>query len=248
MKTVLAFVVALALLFSVPARAAQDPLIKKYMSATALLFHQQGSGGLKFDCTATAYEKTDVGYLLATAAHCFEGNGPTAAAFVVFDEHSESPYIRAKLLFKDAQTDVAVLGIVTALDIPVIPLGDENLEQVGNEVYNVASPSAIGKVFFRGTISSLRLEPRVREDNMHASIGAQLTAQPGSSGSSVVSPTQGAIIGILVQVYMEDSDVFLTAIVPVSDLKKAINDYKFGKPSAHDETLELIFGSAPTHP
>lgn len=242
MKHVLTFLFALVLLLSSPVRAAQDSLIKKFIEATAILYSQDNESNLHFACTATAFQKTDVGYLMLTAGHCIDKDAN--AYFVSWQENADMPFIRAQVLFRSDTSDLAVLGVVTTLDIPSLPIGDEKLLSEGDTVYNVACPTALSKQFFRGSVTSTTLAARESDG---PTLGLELPAAPGSSGSAVVDPSQGAIVGVLIQIYpvKDVGGSIITAALPATDIKKALSDFKSGKPSKHDEELELIFGPAP---
>lgn len=254
MKTIFLLVV-LALLALVAPNAAEaqtaapvESFTQVLYKATALVYHQDEDGNLQFICTATAFEKTDVGYWLSTAKHCIEGNEEDTY-FVVFNEDAEKPYIKAKLLFEAPDADAAVLGIITVENIPIIRLGDEKLEVLGAPVVNMASPLGLGKLFFRGSIVARKLAKREQsKSDTPDPMVLELPAAGGSSGSAIVSESQQAIIGILVQVYPVPNrgGIIITTAVPVSQLRQAIADFKAGKKKPTKEKPPVILNLFPT--
>lgn len=217
-------------------KEAKQSFTQDFYNATAALYSQDFLGRTTFLCTATAFEKTATGYHLLTAKHC-TASDPNAY-FVVFDEDSLSPYHRATVLFEAGDADVAVLDVVTDLSVPVIPLGDEKLEAVGAPVINVAQPMNLGKLLFHGFIATKRLVPRMDDDQ--DSLGLQLPAAGGSSGSAIVSEGQHAIIGVLVSIFIpKNGGSVLTVAVPVSQVRQAIQDFKDGKVTKREAAPSL---------
>jgi S1-C subfamily serine protease len=196
--------------------------------ATALLYEQDTLGALTFNCTATAFEKTGTTYLALTAKHCVGNEGD--AYFLVFDEDSDTPYVKAKLLFKAPDSDAAVFQFNSDVDMPVIRLGDEKLEALGAPVINMASPMGLGKLFFRGSIAALKLVRREQStSDTKDPIVLELPAAGGSSGSAVCSEFQQAIIGVLVEIYIpKNGGIIATTAVPVSQVREALKQFRAG--------------------
>lgn len=231
MKALLAIILAAASLFtSLPSSAQKPqpatvaaPFAQRLYNATALLYQREAKGGLNFRCTATNFLKTDVGYYAVTAKHCVHSD---EKYFLVFDEDSDRPYIKADVLFTTDDTDVAVLGYFSKENLPVIPLGDEKLESIGSPVVNVSSPLGLGKLYFDGHIAAMTLRDRVQADGVPDPMVLQLPAAGGASGSAVCSPAQEAIIGIVVMIYIPDNGGSIaTTAVPVSQVKRALVEY-----------------------
>lgn len=201
----------------------------KLYQATALLYRRDKSGDLSFSCTATVFEKTDIGYWAVTARHCVKDD--STRYFLVFDEGADAPYVRADVLFISPDTDAAVLGLVTSQDLPVIPLGDERIEPIGAPIVNMASPSGLGKLFFHGFIVSKKLVEREQnKSEIVDPIVLQIPSAGGSSGSAVVSESQKAIVGILVAIYIpQNGGVIATLAVPATQVSKNVADFKAGK-------------------
>jgi hypothetical protein len=228
-----AILVLLAVLFSASCTGQQQQqpaqsFTQDLYNATAALYSQDDHGGTTFRCTATAFEKTPLGYHLLTAKHCTEEK--PNAYFVVFNEDSSSPYQRAVVLFTGDDSDIAVFDVITDLIVPVIPLGDEALESVGAPVINIAMPMNLGKLLFHGFIATKKVAPRVDDANK---IGLQLPVAGGSSGSAIVSEKQHAIIAVLVEMIVpKTGGVVLTLAVPVSQVKEALKEFNDEKVSA----------------
>jgi S1-C subfamily serine protease len=210
-------------------------LAKHVYASTALLYRQTESGGMDMTCTATAFEKTDNGYLFATASHCVGESDSVhervevtkTRFYLTFDEKDDKKFYPAKLVMAGYQPkgdDFSIFSVETDDAITITPLGDEHKDEAGLEVVNVASPNGLGKQIFHGFISSLYVDrPVVENDiNWQGVMLLQIQSGPGSSGSAIVSVKQEAIIGFLVGHFQEN-----TFVMPVSRFnawRKSVED------------------------
>jgi hypothetical protein len=94
------------------------------------------------------------------------------------------------VLATDKEKDIAVLKAAGS-DFPVVPLGDSDKVQVGEEVVTIGSPLALEATVSNGIISSIR---ELKEENLHI---FQTTApiSHGSSGGALLN-MRGEVIGI----------------------------------------------------
>ena len=123
--------------------------------------------------------------------------------YITFDDSKDKEFLRAEVVVAGLQRigdDFAVLRVKTDKEIATIPLGDELKETMGSPVINFASPQGLGRQLMVGYISMPRLDRPVKEGaiNWQDSVVLQIPAGPGSSGSSILSLKQRAIIGFLV--------------------------------------------------
>jgi serine protease Do len=100
----------------------------------------------------------------------------------------------AKLIGTDPQTDIAVLKIERAADLPAIPLADSDALEVGDLVIAIGNPFGVGQTVTSGIVSAtgrggmgiLDYEDFIQTD---ASIN------PGNSGGALVDAA-GRLVGI----------------------------------------------------
>lgn len=204
--------------------------------ATVLLYGQDESGTMKMRCTATAIDKTDKGYVFATAAHCGcaddEDNRTVSPEKVFFfitpDAVGEKVFLEAKPLvcgYRHAGDDVFLLTVDTKLPFVTIDLGED--PKLMDSVVNVASPLGIGKQVFLGTVSAADLDRPVIDGDInwtHASLLQLFGTDGGSSGSAVVCLDQQKICGFVV------GSIDKTSIIamPVSRLIKLREQFAAG--------------------
>lgn len=245
MRTLVAFILAVVMTLSpLRAFAADDDkaFVEKVKNATALLYSQDDSGGMRMRCTATIFEKTAKGYTFVTAAHCI-GSDDTSKErsakpdnipfFVTFDEGGSNAkkFYPAKVTLVGYQhrgEDFSTLEVDTKEVWPVIPLGDEKKETVPAPFWNVGGPLGLGKVVLEGAIANLDLDRPVVEGDInwqHSMVLQESGVNGGSSGSSLVAKDQHAIVGFLVGTIGGST---ITAI-PVSRFKAVRAAYAKGK-------------------
>ena len=209
------FLFAALILLVVPVQAS-DELTDRAKNATALLYSQDAKGGMRMRCTATAYERTETipyVYTFVTAAHCVGSDNRQkervadyrrTSFYITFDQTEQKTFYRANVKSIGYQTrgdDFAEFEVISPQDWPRIPIGDERLEEEGNEILNIASPLGLGRQVFHGHITKLILDrPVVQGDiNWQGSILIQVPGSAGgSSGSAIISIEQQAIVGFLV--------------------------------------------------
>lgn len=262
MTRVLASLLIAALLsIAAPTEARDKKLTEQVKSAVAILYSQDGSGGMRMHCTVTAFERlmredpstkinTVVGYRFATAAHCIGKDDTTKEKsadtkqtpfFITFDESGTKRFWPAKPIFVGYQSrgeDVAEFEVVTNELWDTIPLGDEKKSKDGDEILNISVPMGLGKQVLMGNIASVYLDrPIVQGDiNWKGSMTLALTGvNGGSSGSAVVSDEQKAIVAILVGTIGETT---ITAI-PISRFKAVRKAVKEGKYKYYQPTTDL---------
>jgi S1-C subfamily serine protease len=234
-----------------PAPAASTiSLASSVYKAVTLLYSQDESGGMHMHCTATAYKKTEKGYRFVTASHCVPGDSPEEQAdtkyFVTSDAEGEKTYIKATLVAasdKSSGEDFAIFQVDTKAAFDVIPLGDNTKLHLGSPVIDVAGPLGLGKQFFQGYVSNLKLDrPKLDageiqwKDVMLVMIGGG----PGSSGSSIVSEDQKAIVGFLVGSFSANIGHIC---VPVEDFKKfeaKVDAGTYGDKSALERMIKKV--------
>jgi hypothetical protein len=209
-----------------PSTETKIQLAKRVYAAVTLLYSQDESGGMRMHCTATAYRKTGDVYRFVSAAHCVTGNTDEEQKethfFVTADTNGKTKsFIPAKLLKagdKNAGDDFSIFEVTTTEKFEVIPLGTDITEQ-GAQVIDVASPLGLGLQYFEGYVSAPKLDrPALDAGEVKWSNVAliQIGSGPGSSGSSIVSVDQKAIVAFLVGAFNTDIGKIC---VPVSTFK-----------------------------
>ena len=211
-KLLLAFVCSMLLLAQ---PAAAKSFVEKAKDATAILYSQSASGGMRMHCTATVFEAHErdgkKGYLLVTAAHCVAVDNlitskvkvSGASFFISFDNEPKQVFHPVHVEgagFQSRGDDFAVLHAFTDEEWEVLELGDVSSLKPMDEVLNVSAPAGLGLQVLKGqiTLVSINRPVKTRGLNWQSAMLVNLSSGPGSSGSAVVSIDQEKIVGFVV--------------------------------------------------
>jgi|OM-RGC.v1.002015093 serine protease Do len=100
----------------------------------------------------------------------------------------------AKLIGKDADSDIAVIKIESEVALSPIKLGDSNSLLVGDVIFAIGNPFGIGSTVTQGIISALN-KNKVGINRYENYIQTDASINPGNSGGALVD-SRGALIGI----------------------------------------------------
>ena len=238
----LVLAVALSVCPYLQAQKPNPDLVNHVYNSVAELFVEDVSGSMHMTCSATAFSKTILPgtptvykYRFASAAHCVSGDSDTQQKqekfFISADARGEKTFTAAKLIEagdKSKGDDFSLFEVTTGESYEFIPLGDEKPLALGDPIISVADPYGLGKQYFQGYVSDKALD----RPPLDASVviwtdlmTIQIGGGPGSSGSSVVSVDQKAIVGFLVGATYDVGKL----CVPVSKFKAFVEAVDSGK-------------------
>ena len=100
----------------------------------------------------------------------------------------------AKLIGRDADSDIAVVKIESAITLKPIKLADSNSLLVGDVIFAIGNPFGIGSTVTQGIISALN-KNKVGINRYENYIQTDASINPGNSGGALVD-SRGALIGI----------------------------------------------------
>src|SRR5882724_3415606 len=139
------------------------------------------------------------GYIL-TNEHVVEGSSR-----IIVGLQSGEKY-RGRVVGIDEETDVAVIKIDAAQDLPTVTLGDSNAAQVGDWVLAVGSPFGLDQTVTAGIISKKEREtPSSNSRNFQRFIQTDAAINRGNSGGPLVN-MRGEVIGINSQIATSTGD------------------------------------------
>jgi serine protease Do len=103
----------------------------------------------------------------------------------------------AKVIGKDAKTDLGLIKIDTKDALPVATLGDSNSTDVGDWVIAIGNPFNVGMTVTAGIISA---KGRILGGDYDDFIQTDASINPGNSGGPLIN-TKGEVIGINTAIY-----------------------------------------------
>ncbi|OCL83150.1 Do family serine endopeptidase [Arcobacter porcinus] len=162
-----------------------DPFFKKFFGDE---FSNQFKQNRIQNSLGSGVIVTKDGYIV-TNNHVIE-NAEEIAVTIADDKTEYS----AKLIGKDADSDIAVIKIDTKNTLTPIKLGDSNSLLVGDLTFAIGDPFGVGTTVTMGIISALN-KNRVGINKYENYIQTDASINPGNSGGALVD-SRGALIGI----------------------------------------------------
>ena len=168
------------------------------------------------------YKSDDKGYILTNNHVIEDANNYTVIL-------STGEVVEAKLLGRDAYSDLAVLSIDKDKVTKVSTLGDSDLVEVGNTVFTVGSPMGeeySGSVT-RGIISGKDRTIEV-DDVVTKVIQTDASINPGNSGGPLVN-LAGEVIGITSMKLASSEIEGMGFAIPINDVKVYVKSLEKGE-------------------
>ncbi len=168
------------------------------------------------------YKSDDKGYILTNNHVIEDGNNYSVIL-------STGEVVEAKLLGRDAYSDLAVLSISKDKVTKVATLGDSDLVAVGNTVFTVGSPMGeeySGSVT-RGIISGKDRTIEV-DDVVTKVIQTDASINPGNSGGPLVN-LAGEVIGITSMKLASSEIEGMGFAIPINDAKIYVQSLEKGE-------------------
>ena len=136
---------------------------------------------------------------------------------VVLDDGSE---LEAKLIGRDAKTDLAVLKIETSKDLPSLSWGDSDVMQTGDPVLAIGNPFGIGTTVTSGIVSARGRDLRNGPYDDFLQVDAPINK--GNSGGPLFS-VDGKVIGVNTAIYSPNGgNVGVAFAIPSKQAKEIV--------------------------
>jgi Do/DeqQ family serine protease len=101
----------------------------------------------------------------------------------------------ARVLLGDQESDLAILKLEGAEDLPSLPLRDSDSVEVGELVLAIGNPFGVGQTVSSGIVSGLARSGGVRGSGRGYFIQTDAPINPGNSGGALID-IEGRLIGI----------------------------------------------------
>lgn len=123
----------------------------------------------------------------------------------------------AKLIGKDARTDIALIKIDAKRKLPYVKLGSSADVQVGEWVAAFGNPYGYGHTMTKGIISAVGRE--IDELNLFPFMQTDASINPGNSGGPLVN-TQGQVIGVNTAIDARAQGIGF--VIPIDNVKSIL--------------------------
>jgi S1-C subfamily serine protease len=133
---------------------------------------------------------------------------------------------KARILFQDSRSDLALIKIDAGRKLPALRLGDSEALVVGQKVLAIGNPFGIfGGTLTTGVVSALDRSIRT-EDNrpLENMIQTDAAINPGNSGGPLLD-SHGNVIGVNTAIYGEQGNIGLGFALPINHAKAILDEY-----------------------
>jgi serine protease Do len=186
-----------------------DPLFREFFDVPKQLEKEINAAG------SGVIVDAQKGYVL-TANHV------VAQAAVVQIKTKDGRKFAAKLIGRDAPTDVALLQIKDPTGLRAIKLGDSDALEVGDFVIAVGNPFGLGQTVTSGLVSALGRTGLVKQ-GYEDFIQTDAAINPGNSGGGLIN-LKGELIGINTAIISPGGgNIGIGFAVPINMAKKAMD-------------------------
>lgn len=123
----------------------------------------------------------------------------------------------AKVVGKDARTDIALIKIEAKRKLPYVRMGSSSEVQVGEWVAAFGNPYGYGHTMTKGIISAIGRE--IDELNLFPFMQTDASINPGNSGGPLVN-TQGLVIGVNTAIDARAQGIGF--VIPIDNVKSIL--------------------------
>lgn len=135
---------------------------------------------------------------------------------VQIEENNKESY-DAKVIGKDARTDIALIKIDAKKKLPYLKMGSSSETQVGEWVVAFGNPYGYGHTMTKGIISAVGRE--IDELNLFPFMQTDASINPGNSGGPLVN-TQGLVIGVNAAIDARAQGIGF--VIPIDNVKSIL--------------------------
>jgi S1-C subfamily serine protease len=217
-----------------PAAAAETALTQEEQIVINI-YKQASPGVVHITSTTVAFDfffnvipqqGTGSGFFVDDRGHILTNNHVVEDARRLEVTLSDGQKVRAKLVGRDPQNDLAVLQVTLPRErLHPLKLGDSAQLQVGQMAIAIGNPFGLQRTVTRGVISSLGRDLRVdpsdaRSRLMRGIIQTDAAINPGNSGGPLLN-SRGEVIGINTAIFSPSGgSVGIGFAVPVNTAKR----------------------------
>lgn len=162
------------------------------------------------------------GVLISPEGHLLTNEHVISAADEIVVKLSSGKTFKAKVIGKDARTDLAVLKIDSEKSLPHVPVGDSSAIRVGEWVVAIGNPFGLGLTVTAGVISAVNRDLSVDRNRSYKDlIQTDASINPGNSGGALLN-SRGELIGINTAIIPYGQGIGFA--IPVNLAKRIVGD------------------------
>ena len=154
----------------------------------------------------------------------------TSYADSIFVNLPDGTYTRAEIVGGDPETDLVLLRAEETDNYsqwPVIPIGDDELIEVGDWVLAIGNPFSVGQTVTQGIVSAVG-RSNVGVTTYENFIQTDAAINPGNSGGALIN-VQGELLGINTAIFSRSGGSHgIGFAIPVSTVLKVVDQLRYG--------------------
>jgi serine protease Do len=161
------------------------------------------------------------GFIISTDGYIFTNNHVVEHADKIIVKLSDGREYEAKIIGKDAKTDIALIKIKPSESLPVAEIGDSDKLRVGDWVLAIGNPFGLEQTVTAGIVSAKgRVIGAGPYDNF---IQTDASINPGNSGGPLFN-MEGKVVGINTAIVAQGQGIGFA--IPVGMAKNILPDLK----------------------
>ncbi len=161
------------------------------------------------------------GFIISTDGYIFTNNHVVEQADKILVKLSDGKEFEARIIGKDAKTDIALIKIKPTVNLPVVEIGDSDKLRVGEWVLAIGNPFGLEQTVTAGIVSAKgRVIGAGPYDNF---IQTDASINPGNSGGPLFN-MEGKVIGINTAIVSQGQGIGFA--IPVGMAKTILPDLK----------------------
>jgi len=161
------------------------------------------------------------GFIISSDGYIFTNNHVVEHADKIIVKLSDGREYEAKIIGKDAKTDIALIKIKPSENLPVAEIGDSDKLRVGDWVLAIGNPFGLEQTVTAGIVSAKgRVIGAGPYDNF---IQTDASINPGNSGGPLFN-MEGKVIGINTAIVAQGQGIGFA--LPISMAKNILPDLK----------------------
>lgn len=161
------------------------------------------------------------GFIISNDGYIFTNNHVVEQADEILVKLSDGKEYKAKVIGKDAQTDIALIKIKPSNSLPVAETGDSEKLRVGEWVVAIGNPFGLEQTVTAGIVSAKgRVIGAGPFDNF---IQTDASINPGNSGGPLFN-TEGKVVGINTAIVAQGQGIGFA--IPINMAKSILADLK----------------------
>jgi len=161
------------------------------------------------------------GFIISSDGYIFTNNHVVEHADKIIVKLSDGREYEAKIIGKDAKTDIALIKIKPSESLPVAEIGDSDKLRVGDWVLAIGNPFGLEQTVTAGIVSAKgRVIGAGPYDNF---IQTDASINPGNSGGPLFN-MEGKVVGINTAIVAQGQGIGFA--IPISMAKNILPDLK----------------------